>query len=135
MISSAASKQNQNRDVGPLWTFMLLLRECDSGPLMSVTFERRTLFPAVLAGFYGGYRQELMFAGPELSGWFWCRSAGLMGFCCFTLFSNRALARRHQFRIKQFGVRKTSRRSPLKFQLPLLWLAHVIRHSHPEHVA
>src|SRR5262249_2119629 len=76
-----------------------------------------------------------MCSGAELFGEIWCPRAYSKEVLLLRLFYGCGLARRHQFGIKQFGMRKTSRRSRLKFQLPLLWLAHVIWHSQPEHVA
>src|SRR5215467_14395430 len=71
----------------------------------------------------------------ELFDEIWCPGAYFKEVLLLRLFYGCGLARRHQFRIEQFGMRKTSRRRGLKFQLPLLRLMHVVWHSHPEHVA
>src|SRR5215469_394102 len=76
-----------------------------------------------------------MCSGLELFGEKWCPRAYFKEVLLLCLFYDRGLAGWHQFRIKQSGVREASRRSRLKFQLPLLWLAHVIGYSQPEHVA
>src|SRR5215471_6265967 len=76
-----------------------------------------------------------MCSGAELFDEIWCPRAYFNEVLLFRLFYGRGLAGWHQFRIEQFGMRKTSRRRGLKFELPLLRLAHVIRHSHPQHVA